>query len=87
MSVVKFDWSKVQVRQVNGSPRPRRKKAAERAAAGVWMQFPLDRGLKLAKCLGCPALAVLLVLDLAIYDAHSNHVKTLITTCWRSTTG
>jgi hypothetical protein len=49
MSVVEFDWSKVQVRQVNGSPRPKRK-----PFVAQWVKFPhywserLERACRLA---------------------------------------
>jgi hypothetical protein len=40
-----------------------------------WAQIPHHRGLNLAKRIGDPALAVLLVLEHLIHDAHSNTVK------------
>jgi hypothetical protein len=74
MSAEEFDWSKVKVRQVVGSTS--RATAARRAkSAGTWAQIPHDRGLKLAKRLGNPVLAVLLALEQAVHDARSNCVK------------
>lgn len=42
---------------------------------GTWAKIPHDRGLKLAKRIGNPALAVLLVLEHTIHAAHTNRVK------------
>jgi hypothetical protein len=72
MSVEEFDWSKVKVRQVIGSPRVAAKKTK---LAGTWAQIPHDRGLKLAQRLGNSVLAVLLALEQAVHHARSNRVK------------
>ena len=60
-------------------PASVRKKArqAKRAArqAVTWAQIPHKRGLELAKRIGIPALAVLLVLEQAIHATGSNRVK------------
>lgn len=41
----------------------------------TWAQIPHDKGLKLAKQIGNPALAVLLVLEHVVHGARSNRVK------------
>ena len=41
----------------------------------TWAPIPHHRGLELAKRIGDPVLAVLLVLEIAIHDARSNLVK------------
>lgn len=41
----------------------------------TWAPIPHHRGLELAKHAGIPALAVLLALEIAIHEAHSNRVK------------
>jgi hypothetical protein len=51
----------------------KRRKAAK--LAETWAKIPHGRGLKLAKQAGNPVLAVLLILEAAIHDAHSNQVK------------
>ena len=60
-------------------PASARKKArhAKRAArqAVTWAQIPHKRGLELAKRIGIPALAVLLVLEQVIHATGSNRVK------------
>lgn len=74
MSVEGFDWSKVKVRKVGGVPSQPKVWSREAKLVGTWAQIPHDRGLKLAKRVRDPVLAVLLALEHAIHTTHSNQV-------------
>jgi hypothetical protein len=55
-------------------PKPRRNSAAAKKFDGTYARIPHDRGLRLAKRIGNPALAVLLVLEHVVHHAHTNRV-------------
>ena len=55
--------------------RRRRGSTAEKEIIKTWARIPHDKGLRLAKQIGNPVLAVLLVLEHVVHGAHSNRVK------------
>jgi hypothetical protein len=59
----------------NAPDQKRRRKQRRGLLERTYAKIPHDRGLKLAKRIGNPALAVLLALEHVIHDAHSNRVK------------
>jgi hypothetical protein len=66
---------------IGNMPLPKRRPKSRRAPAtvvklnGTYARIPHDRGLKLAKRIGNPALAVLLALEHVIHQEHTNRVK------------
>ena len=60
---------------IANAPAPRRRQKPRRELDGTYAKIPHDRGLKLAKLIGNPALAVLLALEHVIHKTSSNRVK------------
>jgi hypothetical protein len=71
-------WPKDQPDDLLSAPdRPRRQRKRSKVArlAQTWAKIPHHRGLELAKRAGDSMLAVLLVLEHIIHEAHSNRIK------------